>query len=125
MTDRPAASLAGLRVLVAEDEMLIAMELESMLQGLGCNVVGPVGTVALALRLARTKELDAAVLDVDLHGEKIFPIAQALQARGIPFVFATGYETSVLPEEWRREHSLGKPFRREELEKQMRSISGR
>jgi DNA-binding response OmpR family regulator len=122
VTDRAAASLVGLRVLVAEDEMLIAMELESMLQRLGCKVVGPANSVRLAFRLARTEALDAAVLDVDLQGEKIFPVAQALQARDIPFVFATGYHTSILPEEWRSEHSLGKPFGRAELEKQMRSI---
>jgi DNA-binding response OmpR family regulator len=125
MIARPAASLAGLRVLIVEDEMIIALEIESMLRALGCEVVGPVGTLKSALRLAHTEALDAAVLDVNLHGEKVFPVADELQARGIPFLFATGYGAWTMPEEWRAPCRLAKPFRCEELEKQMRSISGR
>jgi len=125
MIARPAASLAGLRVLIVEDEMIIALEIESMLRALGCEVVGPVGTLKSALRLAHTEALDAAVLDVNLHGEKVFPVADELQARGIPFLFATGYGAWTMPEEWRGPCRLDKPFRSEELEKQMRSISGR
>lgn len=87
----------GLRVLVVEDEAMIAADLAETLRALGCEVVGPVGTVETALRLVTLAEqLDVAVLDVSLHGRASFPVADALAKRGVPVVFATGY--SELPE---------------------------
>lgn len=83
--------LRGKRVLVVEDEALIAVMVEDMLIDMGSEVVGPAATIATALELARTEELDAAVLDVNVRGERIDPVAEVLMARGIPVLFATGY----------------------------------
>lgn len=105
----------GLRVLLVEDQMIVAMEIEDMLRELGCAVVGPVGTLELAVRLAREEALDAAILDISLDGEKVFPVAEELQARRIPFIFATGYGQHTLPETWRGLPRLGKPFKRDQL----------
>jgi two-component SAPR family response regulator len=90
--------LAGLRILIVEDEFLLAMELEMLLQRHGCLVVGPVSSVARALALLAAEPPDAAVLDVNLRGERATPIAAALQAREVPFVLITGYSGSQLSE---------------------------
>jgi CheY-like chemotaxis protein len=86
-------SLQGLRLLVVEDEAMIAMLIEDLLTDLGCVVVGIAGTVAKGVAMARSKDLalDGAILDVNLGGEKVFPVAEALAARGVPFIFLTGY----------------------------------
>ena len=83
--------LKGKRILVVEDEALIAVMVEDMLTDMGSNVIGPAATIEAALRLARSEELDAAVLDVNVRGERIDPVAEALMARGVPVLFATGY----------------------------------
>jgi two-component SAPR family response regulator len=85
------ASLKGTRILVVEDEALIAVMVEDMLTEMGSEVVGPVGTIESALELALKEELDAAVLDVNVRGERIDPVAEVLLARGVPVLFATGY----------------------------------
>jgi two-component SAPR family response regulator len=83
--------LRGKRVLVVEDEALIAVMVEDMLLEMGSEVVGPAVTIEGALALARQETLDAAVLDVNVRGERIDPVAEALMARGVPMLFATGY----------------------------------
>lgn len=103
--------LSGRRVLVVEDESLVAMLLETILSDMGCAVVGPVSNIADGLRaLADEAALDAALLDVNVAGQEVFPIAEALKARGIPFVFSTGYGESGLPEHWRGHPTVQKPF---------------
>ena len=84
-------SLAGIRVLVIEDEALIAALVEDMLTELGATVIGPAATVAKGLALAESETIDAAVLDVNLRSETIEPIVDKLSALQVPFVFATGY----------------------------------
>ena len=79
------------RILVVEDEALIAVMVEDMLTELGSREVGPAATIEAALELARSAEIDAAVLDVNVRGERIDPVAETLLARGIPVLFATGY----------------------------------
>jgi CheY-like chemotaxis protein len=112
-----SANLAGLRVLVVEDEMLVAMMIEDMLAEFGCIVVGAASRVGQALKLLEeADEIDGAVLDVNLAGEKVFPVAEALDARGIPFVFSTGYGTAGLPDHFRNRLTLQKPYRPEDLE---------
>ena len=118
------ASLTGRRVLLVEDQMVIAMEIEDVLLELGCVVVGPVGRLEAAVRLAREEALDAAILDVNLGGEKVFPVAEALQTRSIPFIFSTGYGEAALPEKWRGLLRLDKPFRRAQLETLLKRVSG-
>lgn len=91
-------ALDGLHILVVEDEFLVALELEQLLGGRGCQVVGPAASVARALALLGVERIDAAVLDVNVDGGRITPVAEALKAREIPFVLATGYGTSTFPE---------------------------
>jgi CheY-like chemotaxis protein len=88
MTD---TQLSGKRVLVLEDEALIAAMVEDMLTDLGIVVVGPASTIERGLILARNEELDAALLDLNIRSARAYPVADVLQERGIPFVFATGY----------------------------------
>lgn len=83
----------GRRVLIVEDNALISMELEASLEGAGYNVVGRANSVVEALSVIATTEIDVAVLDVDLGGERSFPIADALSDKGVPYTFATGFET--------------------------------
>ena len=88
--------IAGSAILIVEDELLIAMELEQEVQSAGGTVVGPAPTVAAAfLLLAGKAQLDAAILDVNLQGDRSFPIAEALLARGIPFMFLAGQVGSI------------------------------
>jgi CheY-like chemotaxis protein len=83
--------LKGKRILVVEDEALIAVMVEDMLTEMGSVVVGPAATIEEALALARTETIDGAVLDVNVRGERIDPVADALLERGVPMLFATGY----------------------------------
>ena len=83
--------LKGKRILVVEDEALIAVMVEDMLMEMGSDVVGPAATIEAALAMARVEAIDAAILDVNVRGERIAPVADALMARGVPVLFATGY----------------------------------
>ena len=103
--------LNGRRVLVVEDESLVAMLLETILEDMGCTPVGPASNVDDGAAMARdTTELDAALLDVNVAGRQVFPVAEALRARGVPFVFSTGYGEGGLPDEWRGNPTIQKPF---------------
>lgn len=104
-------ALTGRRVLVVEDESLVAMLLETILEDMGCTPVGPVATVDEGLTVvAGEASLDAALLDVNVAGREVFPIAEALRARGVPFVFSTGYGEGGLPDDWRGHPTVQKPF---------------
>lgn len=106
-----AKTRIGLRVLVLEDDLLIAMDIESMLERLGCIVLGPAPTVARALGLLARERLDFAILDVNLGRERSTPVAQALLTRGVPFALATGYDPGQLTEPvFRGVQHLGKPI---------------
>jgi CheY-like chemotaxis protein len=88
--------LSGLRILVVEDEAIVAWDLAFSLESHGCEVVGPAYDLAEAERLSRDRALNGAILDVNLGGEKVFPVADALAERHIPFCFVTGYGTAAL-----------------------------
>jgi two-component system, response regulator PdtaR len=89
---RNGAHLEGLRVLVVEDNFLLAMEIEAILRRHGCEILGPAGTVDQALRLLNGAALpDLAVLDVDLQGRRVTPVAAVLRAQGVPYLLVTGY----------------------------------
>lgn len=95
----PASGLRGRRILVVEDDYMLAEDLRRDLEGQGADVVGPVPTVAAALKLIQAEgTLDGAILDVNLHGEKVFPVVDILRQRGVPIVFTTGYGQGALPE---------------------------
>ncbi len=102
--------LNGRRVLVVEDESLVAMLLETILEDMGCTPVGPAATIDDGLVMAESETLDAALLDVNVAGRQVFPVAEALRARGVPFVFSTGYGEGGLPDEWRGQATIQKPF---------------
>ena len=103
--------LSGRRVLLVEDEALVAMLLETILEDMGCIPVGPAASVEDGLVMANDAEsLDAALLDVNVAGRQVFPIAEALKTRGVPFVFSTGYGESGLPDAWRGHPTVQKPF---------------
>ncbi|HEX8584838.1 MAG TPA: response regulator [Allosphingosinicella sp.] len=110
-----------LRVLIVEDEMLVAMNIEDMLLDLGHEVAGLATRLAPALALAGESEIDAAVLDVNLAGEHSFPVADLLDKRGIPFLFATGYGLGGIEERYRGRVVLQKPFRLADLGAALRS----
>jgi CheY-like chemotaxis protein len=105
------------RVLIVEDEMLVAMMIEDALTDLGLEVAGTAGTVEEALAAAKTDGFDCAILDVHLHGKDVYPVADALAARGVPFAFATGYGAGALVEKYRNRPSLPKPFTGQDLER--------
>lgn len=102
--------LAGLRLLIVEDEPLVAWLIEDLVGDEGGIVVGPAPTLAAAEALA-TEPLDGALLDVNVGGREIYPLADALAARGVPFVFVTGYGSHGHPERFRQHPTIQKPFR--------------
>lgn len=104
------------RILVVEDEYLIRMLLEDMLSDLGYEIAGAVGTIAEASDLATKAQFDVAILDVNLDGKEIYPVADILSSRGVPFIFVSGYGEGSLAEPYRGRPSLQKPFQAEQLE---------
>lgn len=111
------------RILVIEDEMMVAMGLEMALMEAGYEVVGPFGRLDQALEAARNGQMDLALLDVNVRGDAIFPVAEILTARGIPFAFLTGYGRETLPVEFKAGRVLSKPFQAERLLATIKSMS--
>jgi CheY-like chemotaxis protein len=97
MIDGTLENFQGLRLLIVEDEYTIAGDMARWFEEAGVQVVGPAGSVRKALALV-SSDLDAAVLDVNLGDERVFPVADALSTAGVPFVFATGYDAHIIPE---------------------------
>ena len=97
-------------ILVVEDEFLLACMIEEDLRAGGCTVVGPFGDLASASEAAGREAFDLALLDINLNGEMAYPLADDLQARGIPFLFLSGYGTSNLPERFRTSPQIAKPY---------------
>lgn len=96
-------------ILVVEDDLLIAMDLVDELEVAGINVAGPARTVQDALRMVEAQPIDAALLDVHLHDEVSYPVADALLKRGVPFVFLSGHAATALPAQFRECLILQKP----------------
>lgn len=106
----------GLRVLLVEDEVMICLLLEDMLHEFGCEIVGPACDLERATDLARSEEgLDAAILDVNLGGQVVFPVAEILAERGVPILFSTGMGVDGLPEAWRGRETIQKPMSMDQL----------
>jgi CheY-like chemotaxis protein len=110
-----ANRLRDRRIFVVEDEMLVMLHLEDLLSDLGCVVVGPASRVGAALEIARAETMDAAILDINVAGEKVFPVADLLAGRGVPFAFLTGYGASGVSSQHRDRPVLQKPYQQAHL----------
>lgn len=118
-----SAAVQGMRVFLVEDEVLVALMLEDMLADLGCVLVGSADTVAQALSgIADSSALDAAILDVHLRGETVFPVADALLQKRVPFVFSTGFGPAELAMRYPSSHLLAKPYPAEALAQALASM---
>lgn len=119
-------TFGGMRVLVLEDEALVAMLLEDMLADLGCATVGPFAELgeAQAFLSSTPGGCDAAIIDVNVGGFASYPLASSLAAGGIPFAFSTGYDPGALDAEWRDRPSLSKPFTLPDLERVLGTLRG-
>jgi CheY-like chemotaxis protein len=120
-------ALTGLRLLIVEDEAMVAMMVEDMLADLGCVVVDVAGTLSRGLALVADTELalDGAILDVNLGGDKVYPVAEVLTARRIPFIFATGYGIAGIAESFSHVPALAKPYECRALERMLTTALGR
>ena len=108
--------LSNRKVLVVEDEMMIAMLIEDMLDEFGCKLVGPATNVPRALELIGKETVDVAVLDLNLDGKDTYAIADALRQKNVPFIFATGYGSTGMRPEYGDRPVLQKPFQAKDLE---------
>jgi CheY-like chemotaxis protein len=115
-------ALEGLRILLVEDEMMIAMLLKGALNDLGCVVIGPAGRLPEAIRLAEAEAIDGALLDLNIDGDEVYAAAGKLAERGIPFAFITGYRANHLKEPYIDRPILQKPFTAPQLEKVLRAL---
>jgi CheY-like chemotaxis protein len=115
---------SGLRVLLVEDEMMVALLLEGMLADFGHEIVGPAARLEKAVEMAQQEAMDVAILDVNIDGEEVYPVADALDARGIPFIFATGYGRAGLRAPYRDRPTLQKPYLADDLHAAITAVCG-
>lgn len=119
------SSLAGRRVLIVEDEPIIAMTLEDMLVDLGCEVVGPASNLVDAQALAESAAIDAAMLDININSGRSYVVADELRRRSVPFAFATGYGEEGIEARGRDAPVLQKPYRRAQVEAVLHQLLSR
>jgi len=123
--DERDADLADISVFVVEDEALVALNLEDMLADLGCKVVGPMMRLSRAIDFFEASPSPAvAILDVNLAGEPVFELAELIDKRGVPIVFATGYGRAGLPEAWHRWPILQKPYTMQDVAGSLKAALG-
>ena len=113
---------ASRAVLLVEDEVMIRMMVADMLEELGYTITGEAGDIDEGIRLVQAIDFDIAILDVNVNGKVITPVAEAVQMRGLPFVFATGYGAQGLPEKFRDRPTLKKPFQIETLARTIETV---
>ena len=120
-------TLSGLHLLVVEDEAMVALMVEDLLADMGCTEVEVAGTVAQGLAMVEDPRppLDGAILDVNIGGEKVYPVAEALTAKGVPFIFATGYGVAGISEAFSHVPALAKPYERRTLERALATALNR
>lgn len=117
--------MAGRRIFIAEDNALVMMSLEGLVEDMGWELVGPAESLEEATRIADECDADVALLDVNLNGERSFPVAERLVTRGVPVVFATGYDRQLdLPPALGKAKIVQKPFRLDALEQTLRELTG-
>ena len=116
------SDLTGLKILLVEDEFFVAAFIENILRDLGCTVVGPSAGLAEAIGTAAAEAFDAAILDINLGGESVYPVADFLFENGTPFVFSTGYATLDIPEAYRNFRRVRKPFTIDTLKREILAL---
>lgn len=114
--------LRDVRVLIVEDEFLVAIQLEDTLSSLGCKVLEPAHSLDGAQKAVDDNQFDVAVLDINIAGDPVYPIAQRLADAGIPFVFTTGYSREHIEEPWRNRPTLRKPYLAVELRRALEEV---
>ena len=117
-------AFVGRRVLVVEDQFLVSLATIDLLESIGCQIVGPAARLAAAFKLAQSETLDAAVLDIDIAGEMVWPAAEELQRRGVPFLFLTAYSLNVVPALFAAIPCLEKPLEKNQLLRHLCAIWG-
>lgn len=118
--------LEGLRILIAEDNVFAALELEQTLLAFGCRPIGPVARLDQAMSLAIREDLDGALLDVELQGQMVFAVAEELERRHIPMIFASGYGTDeVFPAAFVHHPRLPKPFGEDDVRRALSAMVAR
>jgi two-component system, response regulator PdtaR len=110
-----------MRILIAEDEFLVGIQLEQDLRAAGYSVLGPFGTLEIATRAARRERFDLAILDINLNGKMVYPLADELSARGVPFIFLSGYISADLPDRFKTSPQITKPHHPAVLVSQIRA----
>jgi CheY-like chemotaxis protein len=116
------AELKGRRILVVEDSPVVAPFTAEILSELGCKVVGPAPNMAAGRELIEAGEFDAALMDVHIRGERVFPLCEMLEAAGVPFVLTSGYADWELPEKWNDRPRLPKPYTMEQVEEALSAL---
>lgn len=114
--------LAGRRILVVEDSPVVGPFTVDLLADLGCEVVGPAPTMATARELVEEGEFDAALMDVHIRGERVFPLCEMLRAKKIPFVFTSGYADWHMADKWEDRPRLQKPYTIDQIEAALRAL---
>jgi CheY-like chemotaxis protein len=114
--------LAGRRILVVEDSPVVAPFTAELLEELGCKLVGTAPNIAAARQLIEAGGFDAALMDVHIRGERVFPLCQILDAKGIPFIFTSGYADWHMAEKWRDRPRLQKPYTLKQVESALKAL---
>jgi CheY-like chemotaxis protein len=117
-----APELKGRRILVVEDSPVVGPFTVDILDDLGCKVAGPAPNMAAARQLVEASEFDAALMDIHIRGERVFPICDLLDARRIPFVLTSGYADWNLPEKWEYRPRLQKPYTIDQVERALKAL---
>jgi CheY-like chemotaxis protein len=117
-----APGLGGRRILVIEDSPVVAPFIADVLGDLGCSVVGPAPNMAAARELLDGQDFDAAILDVHIRGERVFPLCDLLAAKGVPFVLTSGYADWQMPEKWQDRPRLQKPYTIDQVEEALNGL---
>jgi CheY-like chemotaxis protein len=120
----PAAKpdLKGRRILVVEDSPVVGPFTADLLGELGCEVVGPAPNMAAARELVEAGEFDAALMDIHIRGERVFPLCEMLEAKDLPFVFTSGYADRNMPEKWEGRPRVQKPYTLDQIEKALSAL---
>ena len=114
--------LTGRRILLVEDSPVVAPFTADVLADLGCEVVGPAPNMAAGRELIDAGGFDAALMDVHIRGERVFPLCEMLEAKGVPFVFTSGYADWQIPEKWQDRPRLQKPYTYEQIEQALKDL---